>query len=44
MAATYYRDIEGFHDYASTRLKSIDIWKKMRFWEYALYGIFDTWQ
>jgi len=37
MAATYFRIVDGVYDYIQSRLKSIEIWRKGRFWDYALY-------
>jgi len=37
MAATYYHSVDGVHDYVQSRLKSIELWKKPRYWDYAFY-------
>jgi hypothetical protein len=34
------REVNGIRDYVYTRLKSIELWHKTRYWEFALYGIF----
>lgn len=36
------RRVDGVVDYVQSRISSIEIWKKPRYWEYAFYGMRDS--
>eukprot|EP01117_Protostelium_nocturnum_P017396 TRINITY_DN7083_c1_g1_i1.p1 TRINITY_DN7083_c1_g1~~TRINITY_DN7083_c1_g1_i1.p1 ORF type:complete len:919 (-),score=269.18 TRINITY_DN7083_c1_g1_i1:12-2768(-) len=37
MASTYYRSIGGVQDYIQSKLRSMELWEKPRYWDFALY-------